>query len=550
MSRSIKATLILILTAACAAAQQPQPAAVSQPNTPWVVSVVHTIEVQKMVEKMREQSKARVGVSAAAPQRVYNVATGLVVDDSGHVITRLVNLNPEDKDAKVSISMPDGRSIAARVIGIDCATGFAVLEVAALKVAAPNLATASSLANGAMVKILSTDVRSRVVAAPRGENVYLYTSLVEAPGRLKTDSLDSRVRGAITLISDTLLSRNDSSVVTTADNQIIGLAEWTGFGRANLYPIDFIRDTVAKRVIEKHGSVPAGWLGIEVKSFDEVMEAELAALGLERRAGAIVQNVEPESPAAAAGILPKDVIVGVDDADIRGPADLKAIITSSPAGRSLKLRAIRNQQPVEINVALGARLYSPQDISELIAEQRNARLSELDRLNARWQELGAVYKKYINEPPSRARDEALRELSIEIRQLLDKIRELSPGGPDKSATDKSPSQYPDVALTENTDVNFPLGFTARDLTQGLAKLYAVPGGVLVSGVLKNSAAERAGIKPGDIIVGTTAFEPLTAMQLLNALANQRGELSLKIVRADKATNTYQSLVINLNNQKN
>ena len=164
MSRSVVTALAFILaTAGIISAQQQPQITPSQANNPWIVSVVHTIDFQKVVARMKQQEQGRLGVPASAPPFVYNVATGLVVDNEGHVVTRLANLDIEDKDQIISIATGDGASQPARLIGVDCATGFAVLEVASLKLGSPNFAMNSLLSNGMGVKIFSTDVQGKSV---------------------------------------------------------------------------------------------------------------------------------------------------------------------------------------------------------------------------------------------------------------------------------------------------------------------------------------------------------------------------------------------------
>ena len=152
--------MVLILAATLAEAQQPaREGAVGQSNPPWVVSVVHTIDAQKFIKRHRNE-KDRVGVSGTAPRSVYNVATGLVVDERGHIVTRLANLDPEDKDQTISVTTADGQSLTARLVGIDCATGFAIIEAESLKVSLPNIATTAALTNG--MKIGRASCRERV----------------------------------------------------------------------------------------------------------------------------------------------------------------------------------------------------------------------------------------------------------------------------------------------------------------------------------------------------------------------------------------------------
>ena len=539
MNRSTTAILILMFSSA-AYAQAPQPPQ-SDANVvvPWAVSVVHTIDVQKMVALMREQQSVRVGVAGSAPRYMYHVTTGLVVDDQGHIVTRLSNLNLADKDQKLSVSTSQGITLEAKLIGVDLATGFAVLDVPYFKSTMPKLVTVSGLPNGSPVKILSTDV----VPTTTSERIYLSPSITVSEGHVAADSIYSRARGAFTLLSESLLARCDSSVVVTPDNQVVGMAQYAGFGRAYLYPVDFIRDTIAKRVIEKNDNVPAGWLGVTGDSLAQLSDPDFASLGLQRKVGVIVRQVTSESAAAQAGIIANDVIIGLDDFDISGAADLKATLSTLPAGRAIRLHTIRNHQPLEIKAVLGPRpngdpiyLLTPFDQPWEASAQR-------DQLDKRLEELRSRFRAYHNSPPSRETNEAIRELEIEIRNIYDSLRALGPennAGAARSVQDAPSQAYPDAKFTGEQDVSFRAGFTARALNAQLAAILQARGGVLVSSVTKNSPAERAGLKAGDVIVGTQERVLLSAAQLQALLSSERSPIALKVVRNKEA------IVVSLN----
>src|SRR6185503_4382541 len=187
--RAVTSFVFVLATIVVARAQQQAQSAPAQVNTPWAVSVVHTMDFQKMVARMQQQEKGRYGVPASAPPFIYNVATGLVLDNQGHVVTRLANLDLEDKNQTISITTSDGASLPARLIGIDCATGFAVLEVASLKVGPPDLASAGTLSNGMPVTIISTDVQGKVVPTQNGTRVYLSPLKKFARGNIGAGSI-------------------------------------------------------------------------------------------------------------------------------------------------------------------------------------------------------------------------------------------------------------------------------------------------------------------------------------------------------------------------
>jgi S1-C subfamily serine protease len=533
--------IFVLILASAALAQTPNSprADADQASVPWAVSVVHTIDLQKMVERMRER-ELRVGVAGTAPPYIYNITTGIIIDDQGHVVTRLTNLDPQNKEHKLTVTTADGKTLAAKLIGVDFATGFSVLDVALLKSTAPNIAVQTSVLNGAAVKILSSDVVQKSVS----DRVYLSPSITVTQGRVLVDSLYSRARGALTLRSENLLARSDGSVVVTPDNQVVGVAQYAGFGRAYLYPIEFIRDTIVKRVIEKKDNVPAGWLGFRGESVAELSDADILNLGLQRKAGVIVRLVPPESAAAQAGLLPGDVITAVDDFDIAGTADLRAFLSPLPAGQQIRLHAIRDHKPVEINAMLGPRPYGDStNLGTLFDQNLHFELSQRDQLETRLDELRARFQQYQKGPASREAQEAVRELEIEIRQIYDSLRAMGPentGPPPRSRT--SGPDYQGPAFTSGSDVRFQAGFTARELTPQLAASFQARGGVLISNVEKDSPAERAGLKAGDVIIGTKERVLLRVAQLQAFLSAQHGDVALKVVR------TKEPVVVMLNIQ--
>ncbi|HSO73409.1 MAG TPA: S1C family serine protease, partial [Blastocatellia bacterium] len=408
MSRRVAASLMILFVAAGAQAQQ---SVVVLDSSPSVVSVVHTLDLQKMLTRMREQENLRVGVAPSAPPHVYNIATGLIVDDAGHIVTRLANLDLQDKDQNISITTSNGASMPARLIGVDCATGFAVLQVAALAGGARAVVAPVPIKNGMAVNMVSSDVVQRTASA---NSILLWPALKLAQGNIWVNTAYSKARGALTLLSDNLTSRNDSSVVQTLDNQVIGIAQWAGFGRAYLFPLEFIRDTVARRVIERKDNVPSGWLGAIGVGLAQLPETEIGTLGLERRTGVIIREVVPESPAAVGGLRINDVILGVDDLDVVGTLDLKAVLSWSPAGQKIRLRTVRDRRPLNVDVVLGARPDSTLTISTWAVDQSaDPLLSQREEVEKRLAELSSQYRPRVNTPQSRSRDEALTELGIE-----------------------------------------------------------------------------------------------------------------------------------------
>lgn len=514
------AFLFVCLCAVNGAAQNQYPQAA--PPNPWTVSVVHTVDFANLVEWMKRQGNDRLAVPASPPAFVYNFATGMVIDDQGHVVTRLVNLTPLDKDPVIAVTSSDGVAHRAKLIGVDGATGFAVLEVSSLKSGTPNVALVNDLGDSKRIQILSTDVQQQVQPSPQGPRVVYSPALTVTQGRIGPSSIYAKARGALTIYSGGLLSRNDSSIVLTAENQIVGIAQYAGFGRAYLFPAAFIRDTVARRVIEKKGFVPAGWLGARGDSLAQLSDAEFAPLGLESRAGVVLRYVAPDSAAASCGMQPGDVILSMDGFTITGAADLIALLTMSPEGRKVTIRAARDHQQRECTAALGARPDSEWSYWFNITEQQ---LEPPDvqrtQLLKRFEELKQQHLRFqAVKPPTRETREALRELDFEIRNVLESLHAIDMANP-----------QPPASHDLSDDIH---GFVVSDMNEQLAEALAkVKGGVLVKSVAPNSMAARTGLKAGDVIVSAQEQELTSVEQLVKLLNTKTSKLTLKVVRNDQ-----------------
>jgi len=417
-------------------------------------------------------------------------------------------------------------------VGVDGATGFAVLEVPSLKMQAPGFAPLSLLSEGMAVRILSADVAPKTATTDNSRQLLLDYSIKQDLGQVATGSNYAKARGALTLNSSNLLSRNDGSIVTTFDNQVAGIAQYAGFGRAYLFPFEFIRDTIAKRVIAKQGSVPAGWLGVKVDDLTQLSEPEFSKLGLARRSGVIVRGVLPDSPAASSGIKENDVIVGFGEFEVNSKADLSAALSSFPAGHVVRLRALMNHEKLEIDVVLGPRPYVGYMVAYLESETPDGSLAaQRDNLHRRLDQLNTQYRANLKTPPTQVREETRRELEIEMRQLMESIRALEQQSPPPAAfgSDNQGTQDPRIVF-------FDVGFAARDLDRELepqlASFFAIAKGVLVVSVVKGSRSDLAGIRAGDVIVGTYRRGSLTCGQL-DLSFTRRGMVSLHILREKK-----------------
>ena len=103
--------------------------------------------------------------------------------------------------------------------------------------------------------------------------------------------------------------------------------------------------------LKQYGETRRGWLGVHVQN---VTEEIAAGLGLQEPKGALVAKVSPDSPAAAAGIQPSDVIVKFDGQPIDNMRSLPRAVAATAIGKSVAVELLRKGQVMDFTVTVGA----------------------------------------------------------------------------------------------------------------------------------------------------------------------------------------------------
>jgi serine protease Do len=212
-----------------------------------------------------------------------------------------------------------------------------------------------------------------------------------------------------------------------------------------------------------------GWLGVEIA---EVTAEKAKDLKLSAVRGVIVDGVEPDSPAAKAGIKEKDVITQYDGQPVEGAVQFRRLIRETPPGRSVTLEISRGGSLQNISVELGDRT------------------------------------------------------DVYVRKMKGKMRDF---GGAYSFSMPNVEELPD--MPEVMDPRTPvLGINAEDLTSQLGSYFGAPNnaGVLVREVRPGTPAEKAGLKAGDVITKVEGKEVRTLADLRAQLREKSNQASVNM----------------------
>ena len=306
------------------------------------------------------------------PQTERGIATGsgFVLDEQGTILT---NAHVVDGATKVTVRFGESKAVDAKILGRDRTTDLAVLKVD------PKETELHPLRLGSAKDV---QVGDPVVAIgnPFGLDRTLTTGVVSAKQRHIKGLADFSIDNVIQ--TDAAINPgNSGGPLIDSAGEVIGINSQieTGSGSSGsgnvgigfAIPID-----TAIRLLPdlRKGSITTGYLGISAFPVDE----SLTGLNLAVKRGALVQSATPGGPAAKAGIkggtipaqvngqtitIGGDIIVKVDNRQIRSAEDLTAIISTRHKGDVVKVVVMRDGKQKTFSVKLGERPQTSQSSS-------------------------------------------------------------------------------------------------------------------------------------------------------------------------------------------
>ena len=282
-----------------------------------------------------------------APERRVetSLGSGVIVSEQGFILTNHHVINGAEA---IQVSLNDGRTAAAKLIGSDAESDLAVLKISLPNIHPIAMAPSEKLRIGDVVLAIGN---------PFGVGQTVTMGIISATGRrqlgintfenfIQTDAAinPGNSGGALIDANGNLVGINTAIFSRSGGSQGIGFAIPTSLSRE-----------VLEQII-RHGRAVRGWLGVEAQT----ITPELAqALGLKEVDGVIVAGVLRNGPAHKAGLQRGDVILSIAGEKIKDAHAVLMSVSKRKPGARVPIEILRDNERVTLTATLIDRPAQP-----------------------------------------------------------------------------------------------------------------------------------------------------------------------------------------------
>lgn len=282
--------------------------------------------------------------------------------------------------ADLKVVTREGKRLVARYVGLDGQTGLSVITL--INSSLPELVeTKEEVINvGQHLRLIGPEPASeaRANANSPNANSAMYVRIGETEATVvKVSRAPSGTIQRVRIKSGQLTPANMGGIAINDAGQTLGIVDAVKGNEATIVPLDLVRSAV-KRVVERQASVPRPWLGVQGEPIEAVAFERMVRAGWEfqraraladKREGILLTSVIPGSPAARAHLRPGDVILRVNDDEVRNAEDFTWLLDGADRGSSFKFTVARPEklmsEALEIELSespdpsFGFRMFGP-----------------------------------------------------------------------------------------------------------------------------------------------------------------------------------------------
>ena len=348
----ILATTLSALSAV--AAELPNFADLVEINAPKIVEITTSRQVQarrqiddqeleELLRRLNPGQEPNLELDDLPQMRERGaVGSGFVISEDGYIIT---NNHVVDGADEIQVHLNDRRVFDAQIIGLDEPSDLALLKVDAFNLPHVEFGDSDDLRVGEWVL---------AIGSPFGLEFSAAAGIVSAKGRSVPGRSTYNYMSFIQ--TDVAINQgNSGGPLFNLEGEVVGINSQILSSTGGSNGISFsIPSNVALNVVsqlQENGRVERGLLGVRMREVDYAL-AEI--FGMDRPRGAFVDEVQPNSPAAASGIRDEDIIVEFNGHDIEFYTDLPFFVGQYRPGTEAEVRLFRDQELMSRTVELGS----------------------------------------------------------------------------------------------------------------------------------------------------------------------------------------------------
>ncbi len=277
------------------------------------------------------------------------VGSGVIVSTDGYIVTNnhVVTGQQGKQVDEILVRLSDNSEYVAKLIGADEKT-----DVAVLKIETDSPLPALSIADSEKLRV--GDIVF-AIGNPLDVGLTATQGIISATGRTSYGILGPGAYENFIQTDAAINLGNSGGALIDARGRLIGIntAIVSRSGGSNgigfAIPVNMVLNVMTNLI--ETGEVPRGLLGL----FPENLDRDMAeAFGLDSTQGALVNQVQPDSPAERAGIRHGDVIVRIGDVKIESAPQLRLVVSQMLPGSEVVVELIRQGKTLKLPVVLGS----------------------------------------------------------------------------------------------------------------------------------------------------------------------------------------------------
>ena len=283
-----------------------------------------------------------LGPGKNLPRHVTSLGSGFIIDPAGYIVTNNHVIVDEDRVAdQISVTLNDGTTLPARLIGRDVKTDLALLKVSPKKPL-----PAAKFGDSDHARIGDWVI---AIGNPFGLGSTVTAGIVSARNRdIEAGPYDDFIQ------TDAPINRgNSGGPLFDMDGNVVGVnsaiysPSGGSVGIAFSIPSNLVREVTAQ--LRQFGQARRGWIGVRIQ---QVTDDLAEGLGLPGTAGALISDVSPGGPAARGGIQNGDFITAFDGKRVSDSRALSRAVADTPINKSVAVDLVRKGKRMTVRLTV------------------------------------------------------------------------------------------------------------------------------------------------------------------------------------------------------